>query len=174
MGLVFSISNFFIAKTSLANNWRSFSSSYLALERLLIVFWNMEHKSNIGRPQQPPTERVSDISKKLDSWWSISQKGASIGYFGAKDDPFIRIRELFWRNRALEAVEAIKVAGLENHYWGLHSHPGSWIQPYFDVLKTIFLGWIMQYHVLILASFLFETVKASRCRFFENWLMNLK
>ena len=29
--LVFSISNSFIAKTSLANNWRSFSSSYLAL-----------------------------------------------------------------------------------------------------------------------------------------------
>ena len=31
VGLVFSISNFFIAKTSPANNWRSFSSSYLAL-----------------------------------------------------------------------------------------------------------------------------------------------
>ena len=31
MGLVFSFSNFFIAKTSLANNWRSFSCSYLAL-----------------------------------------------------------------------------------------------------------------------------------------------
>ena len=31
VGLVFSISNFSIAKTSLANNWRSFSSSYLAL-----------------------------------------------------------------------------------------------------------------------------------------------
>ena len=31
MGLVFSISSFFIAKTTLANNWRSFSSSYLAL-----------------------------------------------------------------------------------------------------------------------------------------------
>ena len=31
VGLVFSISNFFIAKTSLANNWRSFSSSNLAL-----------------------------------------------------------------------------------------------------------------------------------------------
>ena len=31
VGLVFSISNFFIAETSLANNWRSFSSSYLAL-----------------------------------------------------------------------------------------------------------------------------------------------
>ena len=34
VGLVFSISNFFIAKTSLANNWRSFSSSYLALIHL--------------------------------------------------------------------------------------------------------------------------------------------
>ena len=33
VGLVFSISNFFIAKTSMANNWRSFSSSNLALER---------------------------------------------------------------------------------------------------------------------------------------------
>ena len=33
VGLVFSISNFFIAKTSLANNWRSFSSSYLALAK---------------------------------------------------------------------------------------------------------------------------------------------
>ena len=31
VGLVFSISNFFIANTSLANNWRSFSSSYSAL-----------------------------------------------------------------------------------------------------------------------------------------------
>ena len=31
VGLVFWISNFFIAKTSLANNWRSFSSSYSAL-----------------------------------------------------------------------------------------------------------------------------------------------
>ena len=35
MGLVFPISNFFIAKTSLANNWRSFSSSYLALDPIL-------------------------------------------------------------------------------------------------------------------------------------------
>ena len=31
VGLVFSIPNFFITKTSLANNWRSFSSSNLAL-----------------------------------------------------------------------------------------------------------------------------------------------
>ena len=35
VGLVFSISNFFIAKTSLANNWMSFSSSYSALVEIL-------------------------------------------------------------------------------------------------------------------------------------------
>ena len=33
VGLVFSISNFFIAKTSVVNNWKSFSSSYSALEK---------------------------------------------------------------------------------------------------------------------------------------------
>ena len=37
VGLVFSISNFFIAETSLANNWRSFSSSYLALLNLFKI-----------------------------------------------------------------------------------------------------------------------------------------
>ena len=31
IGLVLSISSFFVAKMSLANNWRSFSSSYSAL-----------------------------------------------------------------------------------------------------------------------------------------------
>ena len=33
---------------------------------------------------KPLTERVSDISKRLDFWWSIPQKGAIIGHFGAK------------------------------------------------------------------------------------------
>ena len=40
-------------------------------------------KSSIVWPQQPPTERISDIREKLDFWWSISQKGASDGHFGA-------------------------------------------------------------------------------------------
>ena len=34
----------------------------------------------------------------------------SIGYFGASDDQIIRIRKFFWRNWALEAVEASEVA----------------------------------------------------------------
>ena len=37
VGLVFSISNVFIAKTSLTNNWRSFSSSYSALVHFFAI-----------------------------------------------------------------------------------------------------------------------------------------
>jgi hypothetical protein len=49
----------------------------------------------MGWPQQPPTEKVPNISKKLDFWWSIPQKGTSIGNFGAGDDQTIRIRKFF-------------------------------------------------------------------------------
>ena len=49
-------------------------------------------KSNIAWPQQPPTEKVPNISEKLDFWWSIPQKGTSIGNFGARDDQTIMIR----------------------------------------------------------------------------------
>ena len=44
VALLFLISYFFIAKTSLANNWRSFSSSYLAL--VLDKNGNKKHVSN--------------------------------------------------------------------------------------------------------------------------------
>ena len=50
-------------------------------------------KSNIDWPQQPPIERVSAISKKLDFWWSIQQIRAIIGQLGIRDDPFIRTKE---------------------------------------------------------------------------------
>ena len=43
VGLVFSISNFFIAKASLANNWRSFSSSYLALKSSIFDLQNYSY-----------------------------------------------------------------------------------------------------------------------------------
>ena len=42
VGLVFSISNFFIAKTSLANNLRSFSSSYSALFKVTVYSAGLE------------------------------------------------------------------------------------------------------------------------------------
>ena len=47
-GLSFSICNFYIAKTSLANNWRSFSSSYLAL----VSLYATEEAINIGRKER--------------------------------------------------------------------------------------------------------------------------
>ena len=52
-------------------------------------------KSNIGWPQQPPSERISYISEILDFWWSIPKKMFSIGHFGASDDRTIRIRTFF-------------------------------------------------------------------------------
>ena len=52
-------------------------------------------KNSIGWPQQPPTQEVSDISEKLDFWWSITQKGIIIGYFGTRNDPTFRISNFF-------------------------------------------------------------------------------
>ena len=60
---------------------------------------------DLTRPQQPPSERMPYISKRLDFWWSIPQEITSIGYFGANDDETIRIRQFI-----LEAVEASEVA----------------------------------------------------------------
>ena len=62
VGLVFSISNFFIAKTSLANNLRSFSSSYLALYE--VIYWLI----GIGKV-------VSLLFECLSYFNSKSQKG---------------------------------------------------------------------------------------------------
>ena len=50
-------------------------------------------KSNIGWPQQPPKEIVL-ISVKI-GFLMITQKGTSIGHFGAKDDPTITISNFF-------------------------------------------------------------------------------
>ena len=65
-------------------------------------------KNDIGWPQQPLTERVSDISEKFDFWRSIPQKETCIGHFGARDDPTIRISIFFWWNEAVKVIEAIE------------------------------------------------------------------
>jgi hypothetical protein len=49
----------------------------------------------MGWPQQPPTEKVPDISENLDFLISLPQKVISIGHFGARDDPVIRISNFF-------------------------------------------------------------------------------
>ena len=50
------------------------------------------------------------ITEKLGFWWSIPQKIAFNGFFGASDDQTIRIRKFFLGNWALEAVDANEVA----------------------------------------------------------------
>ena len=49
----------------------------------------------MGWPQQPPTEKVPDISEKMDFLIFKPQKGTSSGHFGARDDPAIRISNSF-------------------------------------------------------------------------------
>ena len=109
-------------------------------------------KNDIGWPQQPPTERVSDISEKLDFWWSIPQKGTVIDHLGARDDQIIRICKFFDEMRLLRSLRPLRLLrpqrslrlqrflDLKNHYWGLLSHPGIWIQLYFYVLKKSYFG----------------------------------
>ena len=116
-------------------------------------------KSNIGWPQQPPTERMSDISEKLDFLWSIPQKGSGIDHLGAKDDQNIRISNFCDEMRLLKSLRPLRLLrplrtlrlqrfwGLENHYWGFQSHPGVWIHLYFYVLIKSFLGRIMKNHI---------------------------
>ena len=64
-------------------------------EMLNFAYPTSFQKNYIGWPQQPPTERVSDISEKLDFWWSIPKKMTIIGHFGAIDDQTIRIKIIF-------------------------------------------------------------------------------
>ena len=52
-------------------------------------------KNYIGKPQQPPTEKVLYNSKNLNFWWSIPHKRFGIGLFDAIDDQSIRIRTFF-------------------------------------------------------------------------------
>ena len=96
-------------------------------------------KNDIGWPQQPLTERVSDISEKLDFWWSIPQKGTGIGHLGARDDQTIMISRFFDEMRLSRSLRPLRLLrllrslrpqifqSLENHYWALQSHPGCWI-----------------------------------------------
>ena len=69
-------------------------------------------KSNIGWPQQPPKERVPDISKKLDFWWSIPQKGTGLEHLGARDDLTISISIFFGEMRLLRSLRLQRFYGL--------------------------------------------------------------
>ena len=69
-------------------------------------------KNSIGWPPQPLTERVSDISKPLDFWWSIPQKGTVIGHFGGRNDPTIRMSKFFDEMRLLRSLRPLRLLRL--------------------------------------------------------------
>ena len=118
-------------------------------------------KNNIDWPQQPPTETFSDISEKLDFWWSILQKGTVVGHLGASDDQTIIISNFLMK------------WGCWGHWghWGCWGHWGRWgcrgfkakktttedlriiqVLAFNFILmfwKTIFMRKIMKYHVEI-------------------------
>ena len=136
-------------------------------------------KNDIGWPQQPLTERVSDISKKLDFWWSIPHKWTNIGHFGARDDQNIRISKFFDEMRLLRSLRPLRL-----------SRPLSSLRPGKSLLRTsessrhlnsaLFLcfekkwGYNHKISYWILAPLLLEAVEASQCNSFENWLMKHK
>ena len=70
-------------------------------------------KSSIGWPQQPPPERVSDISENFYFWWSIPWKGTSIGHFGARNDPTIRISKIFDEMRLSRSLRLLRSLRLQ-------------------------------------------------------------
>ena len=86
------------------------------------TIWNF---FDLTGPQQPPTEKVPCISKKLDFWWSIPQKITIIDYFLYQWWSDHQNKKDFWGNWALEAVEASEVAEVtEVNEAGKHS--GTW------------------------------------------------
>ena len=66
-------------------------------------------KNDIGWPQQPPTEKVSDISEKLDFLCSIPQKGTGIGHLGATDDQTIRVSNFFDEMRLSRSLRPLRL-----------------------------------------------------------------
>ena len=66
-------------------------------------------KNNKGWPQQPPTERVPNISEKLDFWGSNPQQGTCVVHFGGKDDQTIRIRKFFEKKRLLRLLRPARL-----------------------------------------------------------------
>ena len=66
-------------------------------------------KSFISWPQQHPTERVPDISEKLDFWRSIPFQGVSIGHIGARDNLTIRISNFFDEMRLLRSLRPLRL-----------------------------------------------------------------
>ena len=95
------------------SEWTDISKSALRGRRINNFIEFMFHqpvfkKNDIGWPHQPPSEKVSDISKKFDFWWSILQKGTVIGHLDARDDQSIIIRRFFDEMRLSRSLRLLR------------------------------------------------------------------
>ena len=138
------------------------------------MFPNIQHlsfikkipKSYKGWPQQPPTEKVPNISKKLDFWWSIPQKGTSIGHFGARDDQTIRIRKLFGEIglfRSVRLQRPLRSIRLER-----------FLRPRKSLLRTSELSRILNSIIWVLISLYFDVLKKKVLTLSLNITLNLR
>ena len=100
-------------------------------------------KSNIGKPWQPLTGRLPNISKILDFLWSNPQKGTSIGHYGTmwdhQDQGFFGGKKGFgsglghWDFWGCQGQWGwLGIWGQKNHYWVLQSQPYPWIYHFHD------------------------------------------
>ena len=110
-------------------------------------FTSLKKYIYIGWPQQPLTQKVSDISEKLDFWWSIPQKGTGIGQLGAREDQTVRISNFLmkWGCRGHWGCRSFKA-------WKITTEDFRVIQALefsfiFMFWKKVFLGRIMKYHI---------------------------
>ena len=128
-------------------------------------------KSYIGWPQQPPTEKVPNISENLDFWWFIPQKGTSIGHFGTEDHQTIRIRKFFEEIMLLRLLRPVR---LQRPPRSMRLH--RLLRPGKSQLRSSkssrFLNliiWELCYQFILMFW-----RPASLCYFSKNWLMQLK
>ena len=86
-----------------------FSHSWCLAYSQISTIWVSSKQVYIGWPQQPPTEKVPNISEKLHFWWSIPKKGTVIGHLGAGDDQTIRINNFFDEMRLSRSLRLLRL-----------------------------------------------------------------
>ena len=125
----------------------------------ILIFATSFQKSSKGWPQQPPTERVSNISEKLEFWWSIV-----IGHLGpGMIRPLGSVNVLMnWGNWDCRGAKLRKLLLKSEEL------------PILMFWKEINFCLNHEISCWILAPSLSEAVEANPCHFFGNWLMKLK
>ena len=126
--------------------------------KVVLKSWGLENlvsstikkKSNIGWPFY---RKGADISENLDFWWSIPQKGASIGHFGARDDQTIRIRKYFGEIGLLRLVRLVR---LQRPLRSIRL--GRFLRPWKSLLRTSELSRFLNSIIWVLISLYFDVL----------------